>query len=305
MAEIRGDRIVHGNSTSDVTSPGNGHMYWNGTTKKLRIHNGTNWGSVTVDALGTLNSPASSAAAILAETPAAGNGTYYIQASGSNVRQTYCDMTGSDGGGGGGWMLVGKIHSGESTWNFGNGIWTNNSTFNESNCLNITAGISGKHWLWNEFNASQVRVTQFSSPSTIFVTFNNPSGTVPLYNMMQAGENTATTLTAGNMNNFSTFSTAFQGDAFAQGGFPNEVRINTNRNMNTGYGCCDCVGGVRIGRVGGAHNGCCGGFNVGGRGGGGYGQSRDMHDFSCCPYGMQGFENWPTASGQTIGIWVK
>lgn len=298
MSEIRGDRIVITSQSSDPASPGNGHVYWNGPSRQLKIHNGSTWGSVAFEPPGSLNNPATSAAAILAAAPGSADGVYYIDA-GGGARQTYCDM------GRGGWMLVAKIYSNNGDWHWGSGYWTNNTTYNESNCLNLTAGIMGKHWLWNEYNASSIRMDQWNDRANNYVEFNNPSGTVPMYTMMQAGENTGCTITAGNLQNFTLWTTTFQGNSENNGPTPNDVRINKNRNLNTGYSCCDTVGSVRIGHVKGSMNGCCGGHNTGGKGVGGRGQSRDAHDWRCCPYGMQGQQQFGTGSGQTVGLWVK
>lgn len=299
MSDLRGDRLTLDSQSSDVGGPGNGHIYWNGPQRKLKIHNGTDWGSVTFAPLGTSLNPAPSAAAILAESPSSPDGVYYIDA-GGGARETYCDM------GRGGWMLVAKIFSDNGNWHWGSGYWTNTATFNESNCLNLTSGTIGKHWLWNEFKASQIRMDQWNDRANNYVHFNNPQGTQTMYTMMvNSGEHTATTITAGNLQNFTLWTTTFQGSSENNGPTPNDVRINTNRNLNTGYGCCDTTGQVRIGHVKGSMNGCCGGHNTGGKGVGGRGQSRDAHDWSCCPYGMQGHQEFGTGYGQTVGLWVK
>jgi hypothetical protein len=92
-------------TTSDPTSPSAGHSYFNSSTKKLKIYDGTSWGSVVFSPLGTESNPAGSALEIIDAGTDDGDGLYWLKNSNINngtAFQAYCDMT-KDGGG---WILL-------------------------------------------------------------------------------------------------------------------------------------------------------------------------------------------------------
>jgi len=95
-------------ATSNPSTTTIGRTYFNSSSTKLFIYNGTEFGAVTFAALGSQVNPASSAQELIDEGITT-SGVYYIKAPGmSNPQQVYCDM--SDFGGG--WMLIAYGHQG-------------------------------------------------------------------------------------------------------------------------------------------------------------------------------------------------
>lgn len=85
--------------------------------------------------LGTINNPASSAAAILAVNSSAADGIYYIRDTNNVTNPVYCMMTW------GGYMLVAKIDSTQdANWAYGGSYWTATSQVNASECANTNTG---------------------------------------------------------------------------------------------------------------------------------------------------------------------
>ena len=94
-------------ATSNPSSTTTGRMYFNSSSSKLFIYNGTEFGAVTFAALGSQANPAQSAQELIDEGVTT-SGMYYIKAPGmTNPQQVYCDM--SDFGGG--WMLIAYGHA--------------------------------------------------------------------------------------------------------------------------------------------------------------------------------------------------
>jgi len=88
-SDLRGDRISNATGTSDPSSPSTGQMYFNSSTKDLRIYNGTSWsnGGIIYGDLGTVDNPATT----LDQLANAGKSTgiYYLKAAGVTFK-TYC-----------------------------------------------------------------------------------------------------------------------------------------------------------------------------------------------------------------------
>ena len=93
-------------ATSNPSSTTIGRTYFNSSSSKLFIYNGTEFGAVTFAALGSQANPATNAQELIDEGITT-SGMYYIKAPGmTNPQQIYCDM--SDFGGG--WMLIAYGH---------------------------------------------------------------------------------------------------------------------------------------------------------------------------------------------------
>lgn len=98
-------------ATSNPSTSTTGRTYFNSSSSKLYIYNGTEFGAVTFASLGSQANPASSAQELIDEGITT-SGMYYIKAPGmTNPQQIYCDM--SDFGGG--WMLIAYGHVAATT----------------------------------------------------------------------------------------------------------------------------------------------------------------------------------------------
>jgi hypothetical protein len=246
---------------------------------------------------GSTELKANTSAAALISLGITTNGVYWIKPTGqSTARQVYCDLSG------GGWMLAAKINSSDSSWYWNNAYWTNTTTFSESNCNSLTTGQSGKHYFWNEFTATSLKLDHLSARSTKYVDITIPGGSRSLYTMFNAGSNQSATILAGNITTFTALESAFQGNADATNAFTNTVFINRDTNYDFGN-CCSAGAGARIGTTTASVTWGGGAFNTGSKGVGAYWYYRDEHNNSCCNYTLQGpFYN---SSSETLGIWVK
>ena len=93
-------------ATSNPSTTTTGRTYFNSSSSKLYIYNGTEFGAVTFASLGSQANPAQSAQELIDDGTTT-SGMYYIKAPGmTNPQQIYCDM--SDFGGG--WMLIAYGH---------------------------------------------------------------------------------------------------------------------------------------------------------------------------------------------------
>jgi len=293
-AKLANDAKVVKSATAP-SSPSAGDLWQDTSNNVLKYYTGTKWAGLNVNDGGSSVTAAASAADILSVDPSATDGVYWIKGSGA-ARQVYCDMTN------GGYMLVAKINSGDSNWHWNSGYWTSGGTFSESNCQTLTTGQSGKHYLWNEFTATKLKLQMLGTSDAVVVTI--PGGARTLYTMFNSGANQSATIDSGSiLTGFPTNHSAFQGAADAVNPFVNQVYINKEQNYDFGN-CCAAQAAARIGTTQGSVTWGGGGFNTGSKGVGAYWHHRDEHNNTCCGYALSGPHYGSIASG-TAGIWVK
>lgn len=134
---LRGDRVDLGSGTSNPSTPITGQMYYNTSSKEIRLYNGSEWsaGGVSYDALGTANNPASSPTALY--NAGRSSGVYYLTAGGITFK-TYCLLNTA----GGHWGLGYIIHNTSDTtvFNYDGTYWSSLGEYNVSDANLDPAG---------------------------------------------------------------------------------------------------------------------------------------------------------------------
>jgi hypothetical protein len=145
------DKVVLPNKTSDSGSPADGEMYFNSSTKTMRIFNGSAFTSVGAKDGSSPGLAAESAVYLRDVAGINTNGSYWIDVNGTPTL-IYCNFTLA----GGGWMSFASAPAG-TPWfagNSGNGAsWTN---LNYSYGTYSSSGAIGNYWR----NYSQQDVTE-------------------------------------------------------------------------------------------------------------------------------------------------
>ena len=124
VGSANGGRRIHGNLSSNPSSPAEGDHYYNTSDDVYKYYDGNDWASYGDGTLGlSANNPATNAAEIYNSTASYNrtNGYYWINGDGNGgaARQFYCIMD-ANYGGGGGWMVVANHDAQKSQRNSGN-----------------------------------------------------------------------------------------------------------------------------------------------------------------------------------------
>ena len=118
VGTANGGRRIHGNLSSNPSSPAEGDHYYNTSDDVFKYYDGNDWANYGDGTIGlSANNPAVNAAAIYNSTASYNrtNGYYWINGDGNGgaARQFYCIMD-SQYASGGGWMVVAN-HDGQKT----------------------------------------------------------------------------------------------------------------------------------------------------------------------------------------------
>lgn len=176
-SDLRGDRITNATGTSDPGSPSTGQMYFNTSTKDLRIYNGTNWsnGGIIYGDLGSADNPATTISQL--STAGKSTGIYYLKASGVTFK-TYCLMNVA----GSSWGLAMIIHNpSDSGFGYNGSYWTSLGELNVNDANLDPTGASSA-----SLNVVTRMIDTFSA-SNILVTYRYRDGT---YNNYLSGTST-------------------------------------------------------------------------------------------------------------------
>ena len=251
---ITGDPTDVSNTTTvsftiDATSSG-----INTTSRSFNI--------IVTPALGSVNNPASSAAAIY-NTGNRTNGAYYLTSS-SGTYQTYCWI---DANSGGGYHLVGKIsNNNPSAWHYGGSRWSASSPANESN-LQTLANNEGVNRGYYEYTLT----TGFR----IGAHYNAPSSITNYLSESKSGQNAKYYFNNSNstQNSRANFISWFQGAGNDSGFITNFNNNQPNCNAR-GFKNTGGTHALRWGIAGNNENDCnsndstigMGGYHYGGQG---------------------------------------
>jgi hypothetical protein len=210
---------------------------------------------------------------ILNERPSASDGVYWIDPTGADAYEVYCDMT-TDGGG---WTLVMKAVN--SNFAYASAVWTTTTLDNPTD-LSLTSSGTAKYQSFNEVPFTEIR----SSDNTVFATDVSQSFT--------ATQSSARAMFAGGGTVLSTSASAYfngRAPAFYQAwgctelnryGFNLYASLGCTYQRGSGGGLCDWNGGARWGNRTNQYYAADGG-NLNGQGWGSYGcgdASRPSYD---------------------------
>jgi hypothetical protein len=120
-------KFATGTQAERPGSPTQGMMRFNTTTSVLEFWNGTTWVGIGLRDGASIGSAADSADAIKTLTGTTSDGFYWILNNGV-ATNVWCDMNNN----GGGWMMIARLHTDNSQWQYDNGIWTNSTLLNET-----------------------------------------------------------------------------------------------------------------------------------------------------------------------------
>ena len=124
VGSANGGRRIHGNLSSNPSSPAEGDSYYNTGADKFRYYHGTDWAEYGPGSIGlSANAAAVNAAEIYNSTASYNrtNGYYWIKGDGNGgaARQFYCILD-ANYASGGGWMVVANHDAQKSQRNSGN-----------------------------------------------------------------------------------------------------------------------------------------------------------------------------------------
>ena len=118
VGAANGGRRIHGNLSSNPSSPAEGDSYYNTSADKFRYYHGSDWAEYGPGSIGLSASAAAVNAAEIYNSTASynrTNGYYWIKGDGNGgaARQFYCILA-ADYASGGGWMVVAN-HDGQKS----------------------------------------------------------------------------------------------------------------------------------------------------------------------------------------------
>jgi len=128
--------IPVGTTAQRPGTAGTGMIRYNSTLDKVETYLTAGWKNLlSGGSLGTIDNPATSAAAIIADGASTGDGVYYIKDVNNVINPVWCMMSW------GGYMLVAKIDATQDTnWARDGSYWSATSEVNAAQCANTNTG---------------------------------------------------------------------------------------------------------------------------------------------------------------------
>ena len=205
--------LPNGTTAQRPGTPTTGMYRYNTSMNGTEFWNGTKW--VTIGILDGSNSgqAAASAVAIKTLTGTSVDGFYWINVNGTPT-QVWCDMS-HDGGG---WMMIARLNSDNSAWNYYDAIWTDTTTTNAGQPASYGGNIKTTQYYSTAF--TQVRLAMGSTANG-------------LVESTWSGSNFASfmggSVNSSNARSVWTTWLANSGCTIDQGGYPNCNQFGTNK----------------------------------------------------------------------------